>query len=170
MKRRNSQSGHTLIEILIAGLIMTLLGTALWTLLRSTYNSQYEVMGQNTANLYARQAIDELADNLRGSKGLTAATVSAITFTDNSGNSIRYWRNESTLRKSVNGSPSSGTVIVNGIDQLAFVYWLYSNGAWSSSTAPSTPANVKAVDFSVRGTMNGSTRQMSGSVRIRQKP
>ena len=46
--------------------VMSLLGMVLWTLLRSTYDSQYEVLGQNTANSYARQAVDDLADKLRG--------------------------------------------------------------------------------------------------------
>jgi len=53
--------GFTLIEMLISGLIMSLLGMGLWTLLRTTYDSQYEVLGQNTANLYSRQVVDELA-------------------------------------------------------------------------------------------------------------
>ena len=170
MKRRPTQSGHTLIEILIAGLIMTLLGLGLWTLLRSTYDSQYEIVGQNTANTYARQAIDEISDNLRGAKGLTAASASELTFTDNSGNAIRYWRNGTSLRKSTNGSPTGGTVVVMGIDSLSFGYWINTSGTWTYTTAPATPANVKAVDFTTRGTASGSTRQMSGSVRIRQKP
>lgn len=171
--RRRRPSGHTLIEILVAGFIMTLLGLALWTLLRSTYNSQYEVLGQNSANTYARQAADELADNLRGAKAITAATSTGVTFTDNSGNTIQYWRDGGSLKKAVtapNASPSAGSAIVSGIDALNFTYWVNSSGTWSTSTSPSTPANIKAIDFTVRGTMNGSNRQISGSVRVRQKP
>lgn len=170
MRRAKRSSGHTLIEVLVACLIMTILGLGMWTLLRSTYDSQYAVLGQNTANTSARQAIDELADGLRGAKGITAATVSEVTFTDNNGASVRYWRQESTLKKTTNGLPSGGTTVVTGIQSLSFYYWIYSAGGWSATAAPATPANVKAVDFTVTGTKNGSTRQMSGSVRIRQKP
>jgi hypothetical protein len=149
---------------------MTLLGLSLWTLLRTTYDSQYEVLGQNTANTYARQAIDELVDNLRGAKAITAGSASELTFTDNSGNVVRYWREGTNLRKTTNGSPTGGTVVVTGINLLTFGYWLNISGAWAYSTAPSTPANIKAIDLTVRGIKNGSTRQISGSVRIRQKP
>src|SRR6266511_2863742 len=141
LRRRRRPSGHTLIEILVAGLIMTLLGLSLWTLLRSTYNSQYEVLGQNTANTYARQAMDELVDNLRGAKAITAGTASELTFTDNSGNAIRYWREGTNLRKTTNGSPTGGTAVATGINLLSFAYWLNISGVWAYSTAPATPAN-----------------------------
>jgi type II secretory pathway component PulJ len=168
MNRKQRLRGHTLIEILIACMIMTLLGVGLWTLLRSTYNSQYEVLGQNSANSYSRQAIDEIADNLRGAKAVTTATASEIIFTDNSNVPVRYWISGSSLRKTTNGLPAGGSVVVRDVQALSFNYWSYYNGVWLSSALPSNVANVKAVDFTATSTVNGSTRQTSGSVRIRQ--
>jgi type II secretory pathway pseudopilin PulG len=169
LRVRRRQSGYTLIEMLFVGLIATVLGAGLWTLLRSTYDSQYELLGQNTANANARAAVDELADKLRGAKALSAATSTSLTFTDNSNNSIRYWLTGGKLVKSTNGSPSAGDTVVRDVQTVTFVYWTNSGGSWTSSSAPTTPANVAAVDFSVTGTKNGCTRQVSGSVRIRQK-
>lgn len=169
MSRRRKRNGYTLIEVLIAGLIMTLLGLGLWTLLRSSYDSQYEILGQNSANSYARQAVDTLADNLRGATGLTSATANDITFTNAGGSSIRYWVSGGNLVTTTGGSPSGGTVVAMSVTSVSFVYWTYSGGAWSSSTAPGTPANVGAVDFTASSTVNGATRAVSGSVRIRMK-
>lgn len=161
--------GFTLIEMLVAALVSVLLGAALWTLIRSSYDSQWEVQNQNMANLTARQQIDAFADSLRGSQGLTAAAASDVTFTDASGNAVRYWKSGSTLRKTVNSLPSGGTAVCSTVTALTFVYWTNNSGTWSSSSAPAAPANVGAVDFSVTISQNGMSRQISGSVRMRQK-
>jgi len=159
----------TLIEVLIAGLIATILGAGLWSLLNRSYESQYEIMGQNNANATGRQAIDELADNLRGAAAITAGTASDLTYTDNSGASVRYWKSGTDLKKTVNGSPSGGTTVATGVQSFNCVYWSWTGTAWQSSSAPSNPANVGAVDFTATVTVNGASRQISGSVRIRQK-
>src|SRR5204863_8124719 len=74
----NSRRGFTLIEMLVAGFVMVVFGTALWTLIRSSYDSQYLLMNQNTANMEARQVVDTFADNLRGAARLNTATSSDI--------------------------------------------------------------------------------------------
>ena len=169
---RNSRirRGFTLIEVLIASLVMTLLGLGVWTLLRSSYDSQYEIVGQNGANTNARQAVDELADHLRGANQLTAGDQRSLTFTDNSSNVIKYWRSTgNSVLKTVNGLPTGGAVVSQNITSMTFVYWTNTNGTWSSTTAPSTPSSVGAIDFTVASKVNNSSRQISGSVRLRQK-
>lgn len=169
MRRRQRQAGYTLIEALVAGLIMTLIGAGLWNLIRSSYDSQYIIMGENNVNANARQAIDELADRLRGASAVTAYATADITFTDNNGASVRYWRSGTTLRKTVNGAPSGGSTVASGVQALNFVYWSWNGSAWVSSSAPSDLSKVGAVDFTVTVTINGASRQLSGAVRIRQK-
>src|SRR2546423_8788789 len=102
MKRRQT-AGFTLIEVLISTLAMTILGAGIWTLIRTSYDAQDMIMDQNYANTNARAAVDTLADSMRGMTTLTAAAASDVTYTDNTGASIRYWRNsaDSTLRKTV---------------------------------------------------------------------
>src|SRR5438552_762844 len=133
MARRRKQSGFTLIEILVGGLIMTLLGVGLFTLVRSTYDSQYEILGQNGANTNARQAVDEFADKMRGAKALSAATASELTFTDANNAANRYWVSGGNLCKTVNGAPTGGSVVVKSVQSVSCVYWTNSGGSWTSS-------------------------------------
>lgn len=169
-RTRSRTRGMTLIETLISALMMVFLGAGLWTLMRSTYDSQYEITAQNTTNLNARQAVDELMDQLRGAKALTAAAASDVSFTDASNNTVRYWKSGSSLVKSVNGLPSAGTQVATGVSSLTFTYYPEVGTTWQAATSsPSTPANVVCLDCKAQVTINGSSRQITGSVQIRQK-
>ncbi len=171
MRTKSRSAGFTLIEMLVCALAMTILGAGIWSLIRASYDSQYMLMNQNEANTNARASVDTLADSMRGMQTLTAVAAGDATYTDNSGASIRYWRNsaDNTLRKTVGGLPSGGTQILNGVSSLTFTYWSYSAGAWSSSSAPSPLANVGAVDITVNGNFGGYGRQIFSSVKLRQK-
>ncbi len=171
MRKRRPVSGFTLVELLIAMLMSVLIGVGIWTLIRSSYDSQYELMNQNNANLGARQAIDYFADHIRGAQAITAAAASDVTFTDVSGNSVRYWRNttDNTLRSTTGGLPNGGTVVVNGLQSLTITYWSWNGTAWVSSTTPTDCTIVGAVDISARVNISGYYRQVFSSVKIRQK-
>ncbi len=172
MKAR-TRSGFTIIEMLVAMLISVTLGAGLYTLVRSSYDSQWELMNQNNANLGARQSIDFFADHLRGAAAVTAASATDVTFTDNSGNSIRYWLNtsDSTLRSTTNASPTGGNIVVQDVTALKLTYWSWnsSTSSWTSSTAPSDVTVVGAVDIAATVNMSGYSRQVFSSVEIRQK-
>jgi prepilin-type N-terminal cleavage/methylation domain-containing protein len=166
---RPSRRGFTLIEMMVAGLVSVLLGAAVLSLLRASYDDQYMLMNQNMVNTQTRQMIDTFADNLRGSQGLTAADGSSLTYTDANGQSVRYWRSGTSLMKTVNNLPAGGAAAVSNVSAISFVYWTWNGTAWTSSTGPATPANVSAVDFAVTLSQGGSNRKISGSVKIRQK-
>ncbi len=169
MRRR--QSGITLIEMLIVGLVGLMLGAALVNYVRSTYESQSSLLGQNASNTNARTAVDELADNLRGAVAFTAASASDVTFT---------WRNPSTgvvytLRYLLSGTdlikqvtPENGTmtqsVIANDVQSMTLTYLDVASGA-----ATTNLANIGAVQFAVTATYAGTSRQMRGTVQVRQK-
>ena len=164
---RSPQRGMTPIEVLIVGLVLTMVGVGLYTLVRSTYDAQYLLLNQNSANANSRSAIDTLADQLRGANGLTAATASDITFTDSTG-TVRYWLSGGNLVKTVNGLPAGGTTVQKNVTALTFLYQTYSSG-WTSSAAPATPANVGAVTVTATVSIGGATRQTSSLVRLRMK-
>lgn len=168
-KGPSRRRGFTLIEMMVAGLVSVLLGAAVLSLLRASYDNQYMLMNQNMVNTAARQAIDTFADNLRGSQGLTAADGSSLTYTDASGQSVRYWKSGTNLMKTVNGLPAGGTVAVRNVSAVTFVYWTWNGTTWTSATSPASPSSVSALDFAVTLTQNGSSRKISGSVKIRQK-
>lgn len=167
-KRGVSRRGITLIEMLFVGLISTVLGLGLWTLLRSSYDSNTILMDQNNANANSRAALDTLVDLLRGSSGLTAAAANDITFT-NTSSTYRYWLTGTTLKKTVNSLPNGGTTVATGVQSLSFTYYTYSSGSWTSSSTPGTPANVGAVKVTDQLSVSATSRQMSSLVRIRMK-
>jgi prepilin-type N-terminal cleavage/methylation domain-containing protein len=171
MKTINRSAGFTLIEMMVCALAMTILGAGIWSLIRASYDSQYMLMNQNEANTNARATVDTLADSMRGMQTLTAVAAGDVTYTDNSGASVRYWRNgsDSTLRKTVGGLPNGGTQILNGVSSLTFNFWSYSGGAWASSSAPNPLSNVGAADITVNGNFGGYGRQIFSSVKLRQK-
>jgi prepilin-type N-terminal cleavage/methylation domain-containing protein len=168
-RRRSSRRGFTLIEMMVAGLVSVLLGAAVLSLLRASYDDQYMLMNQNMVNTTTRQTIDTFADNLRGSQGLTAADGSSLTYTDASGQPVRYWKSGTSLMKTVNGLPAGGAAAVQNVSAVSFVYWTWNGTSWTSATSSTSPSTVSAVDFAVTLTQNGSTRTISGSVKIRQK-
>jgi hypothetical protein len=155
--------------VLIGGLIMTLVGLGLMTLIRSSYDSQYELMNQNTANTRCREAVDFLADNLRGATSVTAATSASITWVDASGNQVRYWIGSGALKSSVNGAPAAGTVIVSGLTALTFTYWVWTGAAWASTTTPADVTKIGAIDIAVTVGFRDATRKLQSSVKIRQR-
>jgi prepilin-type N-terminal cleavage/methylation domain-containing protein len=168
-KGPSRRRGFTLIEMMVAGLVSVLLGAAVLSLLRASYDNQYMLMNQNMVNTAVRQAIDTFADNLRGSQGLTAADVSSLTYSDASGQPVRYWKSGTNLMKTVNGLPAGGTVAVRNVSAVTFVYWTWNGTTWTSATSSASPSSVSALDFAVTLTQNGSSRKISGSVKIRQK-
>ena len=171
MTRTNRNAGFTLVEILIASLCMTVLGAGIYSLIRTSYDSQYMLVNQNAANTNARSTVDTLADNLRGMTILTAAAASDITYTNSAGASVRYWRNsaDSTLRTTVNGQPSGGTQLLNGVSSLSFNYYPYNGTGWLAATSsPVTLSQVGAVDITVTGNFSGYARQVFSSVKLRQ--
>lgn len=169
-KSKRRTVGMSLIEMLIAGLVMVTFGTALWTLVRSSYDSQYGLMNENAANMEARQTVDTFADHLRGAASLTSAAASDITFTDSSGTSYRYWQSADKLKYSVNGSPSTGNQILKDVQSLSLTYLTWNGTVWSSPTTVTGAAlsTVAAVTISANCAIGGQSRRISSTVRLRQ--
>jgi hypothetical protein len=159
----------TLLEMIVTGLVSVLLGAAVWTLLRTSYDNQYVLMNQNMVATNSRRMVDTFADNLRGAKAITAGDGSSITYMNSSGQSVKYWKSGTNLLKTVDNLPAGGTTAIANVSALSFIYWVWNGTAWSGSTSATTPANVSAVDFSLTLLQNGSSRKISGSAKIRQK-
>jgi type II secretory pathway pseudopilin PulG len=166
---RSSRRGMTLIETLVVLLMMGFIGTGIFQLIRAGYDSQYTILGQNASASNARAAVDQIVDEMRGATAVTSAAASDITFTHANG-TIRYWRNsaDNTIRRTVGGAPAGGNIVMLGASGLTFLYWSYTT-SWASSSTPSDVTKVGAVDITITGTSNGVSRQVSGSVQIRQK-
>ena len=105
----------TLLEMIVTGLVSVLLGAAIWTLLRTSYDNQYILMNQNMVATNSRRMVDTFADNLRGAKALTAGDGSSITYTNNSNQTVKYWKSGTNLLKTVNSLPAGGTVAISNV-------------------------------------------------------
>ncbi len=170
MKLKSRKSGFTLIEILVGTLCMSIVGLGILTLIRTGYDSQWMLMNQNDANTWARSGIDTMIDKVRGMASLTSAAANDITFADSNGNAIRYWVNtgDHTLRTTSGGNPSGGTIVARGAQTLSFNYWSYIASAWSASNTPASTATVGVIDITANVTLNGYTRQVFSSAKLRQ--
>lgn len=180
--RGNRRTGMTLIEMLVGALITTLLGAGLWTLVRSSYDSEALLLGQNSANTAARQAMDTLADKLRGAQpyasdgnaAIKIANASDITcYTNSSGDTVRLWRDTTTtpatLKQAVTTGGTTTTTLFSGLQSLAFTYWSWDGTTWATSETTTSRANLVGVSFTANVTVDGTSRQLSGCVRLRQK-
>jgi type II secretory pathway pseudopilin PulG len=165
--RRGRRRGFTLIEMLVAGAIMIAVGAGLWTLMRSSYNSEWILLNQNNAYATGRGGVDTLTDALRGLTALSSAAASDVTFVDGSGASVRYWLTEGGIHRTVGGAPTGGDVVVRNVSSLTFTYWSYSGSSWSTSTSPTDLSKVKALIVAANVSVNGYARQMSTTVRLR---
>ena len=143
------QTGITLIEMLIVGLISVILGLAVVALVRNTYDSRTIILDQNNANANARAVLDEIADRVRGAQfpsgGTTvfvAAGSSSVQYNDywdlydrtqaRSLVQVRYFLDGTALRQTVNGVTKT---LMTGVQSLQFTYHL------KDGTSTSSPAS-----------------------------
>jgi Tfp pilus assembly protein PilW len=158
--------GLSLIELLIATLMCSLLSVAIVGVFKSATNAQFNLLYPNTANAAARLAMDTFTDNLRSAAAITIADASDVTYTDSSGNTDRFWISNSNLVTSTNGSPSSGTVVAYGITSLTLTYWYWNGTAWATSTTP-TLSTIGAIDVTINASANGYATTLISTVRLR---
>ena len=184
MKRQ--QRAFSLIEVLVVGLVSSVISAGAYSLLTSAYTSQQTVIGQNASILNARAAIDDAMDRVRGAQvngatgPVTLASASEVRFLDYydqyvSGQAhtlvtIRYSVSSGRLQRSIldgGGSTLSFATVASGVQSVQFYYRLTGSTTWSTST--NAPASVAAVSCTANVAVSGTSRQITGTVQIRQK-
>ena len=156
-------------EMLIAGLIMSLVGIGIYNMIRASYDSQERIIDQNTAIARSRQAVDDWVDQLRGVANVTQADYNSITVVDNAGKSHKYWKSGTELRRTINGAPTGGEVIVRGLYSLNLMYWVWSGTAWTSTGSPSDVTKIGGLHMTATVKMGDSPRTVVSDVKIRQR-
>lgn len=183
MKRR--QTGITLIEMLIVGLISVILGLAVVALVRNTYESRAIILDQNNANANARAVLDDIADRVRGAQfpeggGSTvfvAAGASSIQYYDyidlydrtqsRSLVQVRFFRDGDLLKQTVNGVTRT---LMSGVQSLQFTYHLR-DGSSTTTPASGQLANILAITIVARVNYQNASREIRSFVQIRaQRP
>jgi hypothetical protein len=194
---RRRHAGNTMIEVMVAGLIALLSGSALIALLQSSYTASAINLGQNTVNASVRAPLDLLADRLRSAqsyyngtlyKAISAASASDITlYTDTTGNNTaRYWLDTTVtphvLKQTLTtgGTPTT-TTILSGVQTLNFTYWVsggnYNAGLsiWVKTALPQQPTaaelpKIGAIQIQIGALINGYSRTINSCVRLRNSP
>jgi Tfp pilus assembly protein PilW len=188
-----------LIELLVAMLISAMIGAALASVLQSACSGRATLLGQASALVGTRLALDTLSDDLRnaqpypgGSGGqyevLKQATASAFTiYLDGSGDTASYAIDGTqsppalVVTRTVAGTATT-TNLVSGISALTLTYYLSAGGAyngassgWSTTANPNAPTatelpNVGAIYIVATVSASGCSRTMSTTVRLRNGP
>ena len=157
-------------EMLIAGLIMSLVGMGIYNMIRASYDSQERIIDQNTSISRGRQTIDEWVDNMRGVTNITAANSTSMTVVTNApaSQTIRYWLSGTDIRRTINGSPTAGEVIVRNVSALNITYYVWTGTAWASTSTP-TVAQIGGLKVTATVQMGDSPRTVVSDVKIRQR-
>src|SRR5579862_7857570 len=90
LHRHRLKAGWTLIEILVACAISTLVMASLMVVTVFTLRSFMAVGNYGTLNQSSRYALDLMSRDIRNAAGLTAGTTNNITLTNLNGDSFSY--------------------------------------------------------------------------------
>jgi prepilin-type N-terminal cleavage/methylation domain-containing protein len=180
--------GFTLIESMVASIILILVGLGMYAAFFDTAMSRESIMYANNATTNGREPIDVVADHLRNAQQYTADNVtytcisaagaSSVTYyTDSAGSTITYYLESGSLK-----SDQGGTVktVVTGLSTLTFTYYLAASTSsyYSTSLAATDPstfgaterARIAAILISGSVAVNGYPRSFSTMVRLRNSP
>ncbi len=188
--RRGTRRGFVLLQVVCSSALALLVGAMLVMFVRITAVSQQLTMDQHTAELTGWRPMHRLADNLRkaqsygtGNPTLLAATSSSLTLYDDSlGNTSQYWLDSIAQPHTLNRTRASTTqMLAIGIVSLKFTYYLATGNTpvqgacWVTTASPNAPSaaempNVVAVGITITMPLDGATRDLTTTVRIRNAP
>jgi len=164
---KTKKSGFTLVEILIAIFIITLIGLAIVNFQIDVFNLNKISSANLNAQTDARKALKVMSAELRsmspsdnGSYAIAVAATSSITFyvdidSDNSKEQIRYFQDGTNLKKGI--TKPTGTVynianetVANLVSDLANssstpIFYYYDTHYDGTTDELSTPINIPAV-------------------------
>jgi prepilin-type N-terminal cleavage/methylation domain-containing protein len=189
-----AESGFTLIEMMMAMVVVTLLTTAFATIVTAMIKHSTEISGESVSQTQARSSIDELAQDLRqayvgdGTNGIESISSTAITFDSPDRATPFHLRRISyqltggklqrqlTTSTNTNGPPWTwGTVgpWATRVESVTSptVFTAYSD--YAGGTTTTTASSVRAVTFGVAVSNPGSqgkTYTYSGSASLRSSP
>lgn len=181
------RAGLTLIELLVASLLLSIVGAALYHAFGIAHRMHDVVIGQNNAFADARKGIDLMADHLRnaqmnenGGAGVQYAAIAAgaaddVTYyVDSVPNTVRIRKVSDTIELTDNGAT---TVLATNIQSLTLTFYkltLY-NGTWTLTTNANAPSSAElpqlaGIEIRVQVARDGYTTEYKTMVRLRNSP
>lgn len=135
-----NQRGFTLIELVIALTLVSIISVAMAKLLMQGYMTYITAKSVSESDWQAFLALNTLASDLREVRSpndITSASTSALTFTTISGTSVQYQLSSTTLLRNT-------ITLATGVESVSFSY-LDASGAVTS-----TPSLIRYVVINLR--------------------
>jgi prepilin-type N-terminal cleavage/methylation domain-containing protein len=188
------ESGFTLIEMMMALVVVTLLTTSFATIVTAMIQHSTEISGESVSQTQARFAIDELARDLRqayvgdGTNGIESISSTAITFDSPDRLTPFHLRRISyqltggklqrqlTTSTNTNGPPWTWGAVsgwATRVDSVTSPTIFTGYSDYAGGTTTTTASLVRAVTFGVNVSNPGSrgkTYTYSGSASLRSSP
>jgi Tfp pilus assembly protein PilW len=143
----SNEKGFTVVELLIAAALTSLLMVAVLTIFQQGQMAYLFGAGRAEVQQTARGTLDQLVRELRTGRGVSAATVTSITFqfVDDTGTTVtvQYSLNGTNLQRNqtVPVLASQPEVVMGGVNALAFTYYDANNVVTTNA------ANVRSVNI-----------------------
>lgn len=168
MSLRKSERGLTLLELLIAVMMMSALIVALWTVYKANFGAFYSQGSRSNTKGESGRAIARLGSEIRQAVSLTTATVANFVIaydTDGDGDddSVQFtWAGASG--DPLNRVSDVTTPVISSVSTLAFAYYDSSNALL---TLPVTLSQVKSVLVTVTATDGDESFTLRSQISLR---
>lgn len=141
------QRGFTLTELLVVTAVLAIVLGAV--ILIQQKGQEAYIMGSNRVETQqnARVALDLMTRELRSATAITAIPSGTnMSFTDQNGASVQYQLASGNLTRSTGGI---ATIIIGGVQSLAFTYFSAYNGQTNTGTSTGTASAVKVIKIAL---------------------
>lgn len=168
MRAARARAGITLIELMVAMMIMLLLAGGIGKLMLSAYESEAALRGQNLMQKMAQRDADTLVDSLRAATEITSGAATQVSAAFRNGDRITYYLEDRQLKcdTTFGGVTRAGQVISDHLCTVSFTYYAPSGGDWVET---STPAAARAVRVSVCLSDGRDRATEASAVKLRNK-
>ncbi len=165
------RAGMTLIEVLTALMMLSLVAIAISVLLLSARQSHDTIRSQNLTQKAAQRAADTMMDGLRAAQEITAGDDTLVCASFKNGDTVSYYLEAGRLKRdrhvAATGQTVIGEVVCDHVAQLTLKYFALdtATGEWHETT----PAVAQSVAVSLRVADEGEGTTETSMVRLRNK-
>lgn len=161
-----NQKGHTLIEMVLAITLMSVLVSAVSVAFLPVLDTWSLNSPKNEITDSVSYAVGRMASEIAQVKNQTSvevATSSRFKFTDVSNNSVDYTLSGTNLMRNAN-------IMGRGIQSITFTYYDVNDATLVTPTVSPSSTNIWRVSMSVTSQKDGQTQTMDASVHPRNLP
>jgi type II secretory pathway component PulJ len=141
LARRSSVRGVTLVELMVALVIMMVIAGGISRVLVRSWQSEEVTNDQNLAERTAQQAVDVVVDRLRAGAMVAAGDAGQVTVAYENGDTVSFFLQGRALRRTVyvhaSGETTTKTMVPDFLAGLTFQYRQRDGAGWKEADAAS---------------------------------